>query len=456
MLAIAGTQSGCGKSTVTLGVLAALKKTGHTVQPFKAGPDFIDPGLHGRITGRPGRNLDLWMCGKKYVRESVKKHTAGADCAVMEGVMGLFDGGRRSTARLADFLEANTVLVINAYGMAESAAAIARGFQAQGNGLSGVIFNSVSGERHYERLKKAVSKYAKPLGYLPRRAEFSIPERHLGLTVAEESPINKKAINKLADAVLKHIDIESLALLAGIEERRPEEAKHAPARARLAVARDKAFCFYYEDNLDMLREAGAKILFFSPLKDKKLPSGIDGLYLGGGYPELYGAALSKNQKMLSEVKDFARAGGAVYAECGGLMYLSKGIYLDGKFHPMCGVFPFRAAMRKENRPVLGYREIELPSDSILGRKGWRLRGHEFHYSEILAPPPDSRGDERGVTYNIFGEPDERNIEYGAKAPWVSSALYKNTLASYVHVHFGSNKKTAAHFVRWIKEKETWR
>lgn len=454
MLVIGGTHSGCGKSTVTLGLLSALMKLGHAVQPFKCGPDFIDAGLHAMVAGRPSRNLDTWMCGDQYVLDSVKRHTAGAGLAVIEGVMGLFDGGQRSTAGLARLLRANMVLVIDAYGMAESAGAIAGGFCAYDGCavIKGVIFNRVSSRGHYERLKSSL-RGIECLGYLPRRGAYSIPSRHLGLTVAEEDPISETGLNKLTDAVIENIDMGKIAELARVDNPpvpalpagtvnppvcRPAAA--AGAEVRIAVARDKAFCFYYEDNLDMLQEAGARMLPFSPLSDESLPEGTDAVYLGGGYPEIYAEALSGNKKMLEAVKNWATAGGPVFAECGGFMYLGRGIRQGESFYPLCGVFPINTALME--KPVLGYREAALSSGCILGEKGNKLRGHEFHYSRVEKVESEEKPE---VRFNVMGEAPGTET--------ISSALCKNTLGGYTHFHFGSDPQTAVRMVEYIRKRQ---
>lgn len=432
-LVIAGTNSGCGKSTVTLGVLSALTRLGKRVQAFKAGPDFIDPGIHGLITGRPSRNLDLWICGSDYAKKCLREHSAGAEAVVIEGVMGLYDGGERSTAALAREVGAKVVLVVNAYGMAESAGAVLKGFDEFGIKVDGVIFNQVGSKRHYERLEAATGA-VEPLGYIPREAAFMMPERHLGLLVAEESPINEESIGRLAEAVLAHVDVERLLEMARPPVSSKKEAGLPEPHTRVAIARDKAFCFYYEDNLDMLREAGAEFVPFSPLVDDSLPEAIDAVYIGGGYPEMHARELSENGKMREAVREWAESGGHVYAECGGLMYLGEGITVGAEHYPMAGVYPFRSAM-KDKRAALGYREIRAGQDCVLGKRGQALRGHEFHYSEIC-----ERRTKEGVMYNALGETDSVS----------SSMLYKSALASYTHVHFGSRPGSARHFIDHIR------
>jgi cobyrinic acid a,c-diamide synthase len=465
---IAGTHSGCGKTTVTLGLLAALKKRGLKVQSFKAGPDFIDSGLHRMITGRYSRNLDLWMCGEEYVKECYRRHSADADIAVVEGVMGLYDG-TPNTATLVSQLELPVILVIDAYGMAESAGAIVRGFRdwRTGNGrvdLAGVIFNRVASANHYKRL--SAGGFDVPVfGYLPGELEFEIPHRHLGLTVAEEEPIASRNLDNLANTVLTYIDVEAIVELAArtaapsfplagnlfYEDQEGLRTSRNDNKNIVAVAYDRAFCFYYEDNLDLLRTAGAKIVRFSPLSDSGIPENVDALYIGGGYPELHAAALSENVPMLRSIRKWADSGKPLYAECGGLMYLSRGIRdFNGNSFGMAGVFPFETRMKK-GRSKLGHREVTLTTDCLLGKKGAVLRGHEFHYSEIQDGPVS------------FGDPPGRD----GKGKWQLKHVYAvtngtgeqlqpegyricNTLASYIHIHFGSNPEAALNIVRHMR------
>ncbi len=503
---VAGTHSGCGKTTVALGLMAAFQAMGLKVQPFKCGPDFIDAGLHRLITGVPSRNLDIWMCGEDYVRECFYKYSERADISVIEGVMGMYDG-QFSTASIAELLNLPVILVADAYGMAESAGALVKGFveysatnrhrsRATENVqetsallhfrtstlITGVIFNRVASERHYERLKNGVQEVP-VLGYLSRDINFEIPHRHLGLTVAEENPVTEKNINKLADAVLKHINVKDI--ISCSEVKKPETriskastdikslemANCQPQFKRVAVAYDKAFCFYYEDNLDMFRNACAEIVHFSPLEDSSLPDGIDAIYLGGGYPELYAERLSKNHSMLKAIYEWSDSGKPLYAECGGLMYLSQGIYYtsleglgmgnNGGYYAMAGVFPFETQMR-DKLSRLGYREVQLIEDCLLGYKGSILRGHEFHYSEIVkgqveGTVQDLRTERSGVVESGMSSSARGGIINKIYSIRSSSGelqenegfLYKNTFASYIHIHFGSNPQTADIFINFI-------
>ncbi|RJQ15046.1 MAG: cobyrinate a,c-diamide synthase [Nitrospiraceae bacterium] len=467
---IAGTHSGCGKTTVTLGILAALKKKGLIVQSFKTGPDFIDAGLHRLITGRPSRNLDLWMCGEDYIRECFEKYSADADISVVEGVMGLYDG-KLSTASLANALDLPVILVVDAYGMAESAGAVVRGFRGQGSGVSvkptpytlfptpcfaGVIFNRVASENHFNRLKDSVHDMP-VLGYLPRDLDFEIPHRHLGLTTAEERPISEEAIQKLADVVLKYIDVEGI--LQNIEQGAKSKDKQVlgswfsvlGSKVKIAVAHDKAFCFYYEDNLDLLREAGAEVITFSPLSDKMIPDDIDALYIGGGYPELYAKELSANKAMLDSIRNFADNNMPVYAECGGFMYLTNGIWKReaGKWEmwEMAGIFPFETQM-KDKLSRLGYREVHLKEDGIFGKKDSVIRGHEFHYSEIKDSSKLQATSNKLINFNLLQIYSVKD-SYGNNLRNEGYKI-KNTFGSYIHAHFGSDKAMAENFVNYCK------
>jgi cobyrinic acid a,c-diamide synthase len=442
-LVIAGTQSGVGKTTVTLGLLYALVRRGLTVQPFKVGPDFIDPGHHTRAAGRVCRNLDGWMLNREANLTLFRRQAGDADVAVVEGVMGLFDGydgasEAGSTAQMAKWLGLPVLLVVDARAMARSAAALVHGFASFDPALSlaGVVFNRVGSPAHLEYLQQALTSVpgVRCFGGLPRDQELAIPERHLGLTTAEDHPLDEAYLGRLADRLETHLDLDGL-LEALPQLTLPAEAAPAttPASVRLGVARDQAFCFYYPENLELLASFGAELVPFSPLADRELPAGLDGVYLGGGYPELYAEQLSANAALKQALKQGAAAGLPLYAECGGLMYLAREILdLEGRPHPMAGVLPFTVRMLSRLK-ALGYREVTLTAPGLLGPAGTTARGHEFHYSEIVGEPV-------GVSrlYRLTPRRGGAAVSEGYSE--------KNVLASYVHLHFGSNPEVARHLV----------
>lgn len=436
-LLIAGTHSGCGKTTVTLGIMAALRRRGLPVQPFKCGPDFIDPTLHRMVTGRVSRNLDARMCGPSFTRNSFVRNTTKKDCAVVEGVMGLFDGGEGSAAALAELLNLPVILVVDTRSAAESVAAVIHGFATMDANVkvAGVICNRVGSARHQQMIEEAVAKYCQVplLGFLPRNENITIPSRHLGLHMGEENPLQQQGINKLAELMEAHLDLDRLLALGqqcrlAEDHSCPHVAKKPVPPVRLGIARDNAFCFYYEDNLDLLIQAGAELVEFSPLVDNALPKELEGIYLGGGYPELYAAQLSGNAEMRAAVRQFCQQGRPVYAECGGFMYLTRSLTdMEGDTFPMAGVFPFDTAMQPRLRS-LGYRQPRQRCDSILGPRDLVLHGHEFHYSAVT-------GNAEAAT--VYSLEDGRAEGY----------CLKNTLAGYMHLHWGRTPQVAEHFVR---------
>ncbi len=426
---IGAAHSGAGKTTVSIGVMAALMKRGLRVQPFKVGPDFIDPGLHGLVSCTQSCNLDIWMAGGDYVRDLFARKCTDRDVAVVEGVMGLYDGGSSSSAAVSEALGLPVILLVDARSMAESAGAVVRGFRdyQQGLRIAGVIFNRVASQRHRELVMRGMESVTgvEIIGFLPSEEAIAIPQRHLGLYTADEIPLKKSEIERLAAFIEGNLDLDKLLTLT--DYKIPEtdmsniEVKKSLNAMRIAIARDRAFSFYYEDFLETLRAQGAELVFFSPLRDKALPEGINILCLGGGYPELYAERLSGNSLMIEAVRQWCLSGGSTYAECGGFMYLTEGIRdFEDNFYPMAGVFPTRATMRKK-RMRLGYREILLLEDSIVGEKGVRLRGHEFHYSDI-DPMPEK-------IERIYRVDHPAGTETGGYR-------YLNTVGSYIHLYLG--------------------
>ena len=442
LLVIAGVASGVGKTTVTLGLLEAFRRKGLTVQAFKVGPDFIDPGFHELVTGRPSYNLDGWMCGRTHVSATVARHARDADLALVEGMMGCFDGldgtgEEGSTAQVAKWLAAPVVLVIDAGAQARSAAAVTLGFECFDPALNiaAVIANRLAGETHARWVRDAIAARCRavPVGTIPGDETLALPERHLGLVAAGEGALTPDKLKRLADLVERSVDLDALLELASPLRVEPPGGAPPPepVRARIGVARDSAFCFYYRDNFALLEAAGAELVFWSPLTAHALPR-VDGLYFGGGYPELHAAALAANTPIRESVRAFADAGGPIYAECGGLMYLANALEdLDGATHAMVGLLPTVVRLRPR-RLSLGYTEVTFTGAAPLGAAGVVARGHEFHYSSI-DPLPDAIS----RVYRLR----RRHGEELAEGYVVGRALM-----SYVHLHFASNPELAGHFV----------
>ena len=445
-LVIAGTSSGSGKTTLTLALLAALSARGYRLAPFKVGPDFIDPGHHTRLTGTPSRNLDGWMLTRAYNEALFRRCSRQAEMTMVEGVMGLYDGydGRSeagSTAQMAKWLNLPVLLVVDARSMARSAAALLQGFEHFDPEVrfAGVLFNRIGSPRHLTYLKEALEGHVRMpcLGGIPREASIAIPERHLGLHTADDHPLAPSTVRLLVELVETHVDMDRLIALSeasvAADPSLDIETVQPGLRVRIGVARDAAFCFYYQDNLELLEACGAEIVFFSPLTDTHLPEGIDGLYFGGGYPELHAAILAGNQHLKEEIHICSQRGMPIYAECGGFMYLCRQLTdIAGKTHPMVGCYPFETRMLPRRR-ALGYREIHLTAPSLLGSPGGVGRGHEFHYSELS-------GDIDAVE-TVYAANPRSGQEMAAEGFRVH-----NTLGSYIHLHFGRNPAMAFHFV----------
>jgi cobyrinic acid a,c-diamide synthase len=447
---IAAPASGSGKTTITLALLAALRRRGLEVAPFKVGPDFIDPGHHAAASGRPSRNLDPWMCGNDGVRRTFAVGGAGAEVAVVEGVMGLFDGAnggsdQGSTAAVAKLLNAPVILVIDAKGQARSVAALIKGFAEFDPDLdvAGIILNRVASPRHAELLRAAhasVPGLPPLLGVLPREPQVALPERYLGLVTAAAAPENVVFYERLAEWFEAGVDVERLLNCrsglqsAMLPDRGREPAPTTAEKVRIAVARDEAFSFCYPENLELLEAAGAEIEFFSPLRNAHLPAGISGIYLPGGYPELYAPQLAANLSLLQAMRAAASAGMPIYAECGGLIYLSGGVAgaAAEHFQPFVALFPAAARMLPR-RKALGYRRVTFRFDTILGPAGTMARGHEFHYSEVEIAPAVPRS-------YALSRADGQVLED-------EGYVLNNVLASYVHLHFASNPLLAAGLVQ---------
>ncbi len=458
-MVIAGVASGVGKTTVTVGLCRALRARGLSVAVFKCGPDYLDPTYHARAAGRACHNLDGWLMGRTTVRETFTRAGAGADIALIEGVMGLFDGAAPngpdaeagSTAEIAKWLDAPVVLVADAGGMARSFAALVAGFATFDPALpiAGVLANHVGSRSHLDLLRRALA--ASPhaliplLGGLPKDGDGAppFPHRHLGLQTAARDVIPDAHLDAWGTTLAAWCNLD--AVLARARDAPPLPALHthpatsAPASlssCRIGIARDEAFHFYYEDNLSRLEALGATLVPISPLRDARLPERLDGLYLGGGYPELFAARLAENGELRAAIANFAHTGRPVYGECGGLMYLCQAIRTrDGARHPMLGLLPGEAVMASR-LTALGYAEVELTTPSILGPPGLRFRGHQFRYSELVdAGSPTTSSTAYRVRKRRGGEAFAEGYTAGS------------VLGSYVHAHWASNPQVAAAFVR---------
>jgi cobyrinic acid a,c-diamide synthase len=448
-IVIAATGSGAGKTTATVALMAALSARGLKIAAFKCGPDYLDPTYHRRAAGVRSHNLDGWMMGRDAVIATFASAAAEADIAVIEGMMGLFDsatptGDEGSSAEIAKWLDAPVILVTDASGIARTIAAVAAGFARFDPAVrvAGMICNRVGSRAHLDLLRD--SKPEVPIvGGFPAMSEIAFPERHLGLMMADEATVPNRVIEAWGRAAAEWLDLDAIVAIARSAPKIVEPAAQAiPApglRCRIGIAQDEAFHFYYEDNLNRLRALGAELVDFAPSRDRALPE-VDGLYLGGGYPEVMARELSSNIAMLDSIRKFAARGGVVYAECGGLMYLSRGIKtLDGKLWPMAGLIPGVAVMSDRLR-ALGYVEVETVEESILGPRGTRFRGHQFRYSTL-----EDSGDEMRA-----GDRVERIYAVTPRwggAGFAEGYLARNVLGSYVHAHWASNAKVAENFVR---------
>lgn len=446
-IVIAGTHTGCGKTTLALGLMRALARRGLRVQAFKAGPDFIDPGYHSFVTGRPSRNLDTWMMPRDALLECFERAARDADIAVIEGMMGLYDGREAvgedgSTAQLAKQLDAPVVLAVDCSPLARSAAAMVLGycrFDPVVN-IRGVLLNQVGGAKHLAWMSDAITPHTgvPVLGGLARDASFALPERHLGLVPQIEQRPTLDQFDRIADGLEQLTDLDRLLTLARAAPALPCVKRALfPAAAPtnrlpvIAVARDEAFSFYYEDNLDLLRQYGARLAYFSPLHDGGVPdAGL--IYLGGGFPEMFAEKLAGNASMRASVREFAALGKPIYAECGGLMYLAEGIVtVDGATHPMVGLIHARVRMN-ERLAALGYLEVTALKDTWFMRRGETARGHEFHYSTLEAA----------------GETPSLNEAQGFGGARKSDGFAsRSVVASYVHLHFASNPRLAHRLVK---------
>ena len=444
-LIIAGERSGVGKTTITLALLAFLAQKSSKVQSFKVGPDYIDPMFHSAVTGLPCRNLDPLLTSEAYIPKCFNYHCHNKNYALVEGVMGLFDGVKfgsitdfASTAHIARLLELPVVLVLDCRRLSGSVAAITQGFinfdpKVK---LAGVFLNKVGSDRHLELLQEALDPLNLPvMGVLRRHEDITIPDRHLGLVPTAELPEFKKIVHLLATLAGRCFDWEVLLPLL-----KPNKSSFispylpyskVDKKMRIALAWDKAFNFYYQDNLDIFENLGAELIPWSPLKDSHLPEEIQGCYFGGGFPEIFATELTENKQIFKLIKIAIKNGLPIYAECGGLMYLSQQIVdFEGKSWPMVGVLPTGIAMGKSL--IIGYRKAKALQHSPIIQKGKVLWGHEFHRSQVTSPLKQSLWEMRTLNTKT------KVIFEG----WYNANLH----ASYLHLHFGSNTELVTRFL----------
>ena len=444
-IVLAGTHSGVGKTTLATGLMAALKRRRRPVQGYKVGPDYIDPSYHTAATDRPSRNLDRWLLGDHL--NSSFRQSAKYSWAVIEGVMGMFDGmsgtpGYGSTADVAKLLKSPIVLIVDASAMSRSVAALVHGFKTYDPevSLQGVILNRVKSSAQENILSEALAELGMPiLGVLPKEISMQLPERHLGLIPVGEGGLLSGYIESLSDFVTEYVDLEKIEMIMQnapeLEETVETVSELGSGSAkrnffRLGLAWDEAFLFYYRDALDLAERYHAAVIPFSPLHDSSLPESLDGIFLGGGFPELHLPELSANTSFLNSLRNFAAGGKPIYAECGGYMYLGNSIKdFEGREYPLAGLIPMKAEMTKRLQGI-GYRRGVFLDDTFLGPRGTEVQGHEFHYSKVTF---DS---EVPAAYRLFkGEQNKRTEGYARD----------NLFASYLHLNFAGQPELLEHW-----------
>ncbi|AZU60291.1 cobyrinate a,c-diamide synthase [Neobacillus mesonae] len=445
-IVVAGTGSGVGKTTVAVGLMAAYKALGYTVQGFKCGPDYIDPTYQTAVTGRKSRNLDSWMCSDLAVKEIFIRGCQGADVAIIEGAMGLFDGkdplaDTGSAAEIAEITNSPVLLVVDCGGMARSAAAIVKGFQMLSPAirLCGVVANRVGSVGHYELIRKAVEKECgiPVIGYLSKDDRLCMPERHLGLVPSIERGELKPFFDLLSEMIRNNFDLERLYQIMGSDIIESPSIlfgtpKKQESKVRIAVAMDEAFHFYYPENLELLEYYGADLVFFSPLNGEQVPADVHGLYIGGGFPEEFAPSLSAEDDVLVSVREAIRSGIPTVAECGGFMFLSESIEtVEGVEYPMVGMIPGKVKMHTK-LAALGYREVTGMDKNFLIGPDERVRGHEFHYS----------------TFESSQSFTPSYITTGLRGMKREGFLLNNLVAGYTHIHFASAPVLAR---RWVEQ-----
>lgn len=447
----AATTSGTGKTTISSGVMRAFTKRGYKVQPFKVGPDYIDTEYHSIASGNKSRNLDEFMLPEEEIKFLFNRASKSADISIIEGVMGLYDGlgsgfDYCSSSSMSKIIDCPVILIIDGKSMAASAAALVLGFKNLDPKvrIAGVIANNVSTKSHFDIIKKSVEENTQipVIGRIPKDPEFSLSSRHLGLTPSVEVDDLDKKMDYIAQVIEENINLDLLLEIAETGPVAYDETRRMNVKditdLRLALAFDKAFNFYYKDSLELLEEMGVKLVEFSPLKDKKLPENIQGIFLGGGFPEVFAKQLSENKEMLEQIKSLADDGIPLYAECGGLMYLGESLQdLEGNELKMTGIFDGKSQMGKKLQRF-GYCQGTAEDDSVISEKGSMVRGHEFHYS-------DFESDEEAI-YQM-----NKNLTDGTVKSWRGGYKKNNVLGTYLHTHFAGDYNLALHFISKMEE-----
>lgn len=434
----AGTNSGCGKTTITCGIMQALVDTGLSLSSFKCGPDYIDPMFHSKVIGTRSANLDSYFTQENTLKDLLYETSIGSDISIIEGVMGYYDGigltSKGSAYEISSITQTPVILIIDAKGMSTSLGAMMEGFlhYKENSNIKGVIFNRLP-PTLYEKVKKMAQDIGiTPFGYLPARKEFEIESRHLGLVTADELSDTKEKLQLLGQTMKETVDLNGIIKLSeSAAELHVSAMKKTTKKSgiKIGVAKDNAFCFYYRENLELLEALGVELVYFSPLSSKQLPPHMNGLYLGGGYPELYASELSANKGLLEQIKTSILEGMPTIAECGGFMYLHEELEDKwGQIHPMAGLISGRS-FKTDRLKYFGYVQMTAKQDSLLARQGESIKAHEFHYWD---------SENRGTAFDI---------EKAAKdKQWDGIHVTDSFYGGYPHLYFHSNPTLAKRFV----------
>ncbi len=439
---VAGVRSGSGKTTLSMGLMKVLSEY-YRVIPFKVGPDYLDPSYHALACGRKGYNLDLFLLGEERLCSLYREKTAQGDISIVEGVMGLFDGMQESSwgssAHIAKVLDLPVLLVVDGAKMGRSISALLKGFRDFDPQVKvvGVVLNRVKTLSHYRLLRRCIEEDTglAVFGFLPEDTHFALPERHLGLVPQEEVGYGKECLARVSEAVKRWIDVERIFNVAEESPVPQEKEEMEEERIPVAIAEDEAFRFVYQEGRELFSVCGGELVPFSPLRDATLPPGVCGLYLPGGFPEVFAPLLSENLSLRESICHALSSGMPTYAECGGLMYLARSLTYEGKTYPMVGALSVQVLMTERLRRF-GYVEVQVVVDNVLAMRGTVLRGHEFHYSEVVGS---------AQTSYIVRKPSRRKVS------WLCGFTASNLLATYVHIDFYAYPERLTHFLTQCRQ-----